>query len=151
MSLSKGKAVEDVKVVIPFPKAVSTVNLTCNVGNYIFDDISKVRWAYITKWQYRLCVGCFTPSFASIPTDHATTLTGFLGQVLEWNIGKIPKDKTPLIQGNVAFPPDHEDTDENPVVTAEFKIQVRHSAASMCSIVSHFLSCAGCVSVRPCG
>jgi len=84
MSLSKGKAVEDVKVVIPFPKAVSTVNLTCNVGNYMFDDISKV---------------------------------------LEWNIGKIPKDKTPLIQGNVAFPPDHEDIDENPVVTAEFKIQ----------------------------
>merc|ERR1712196_676867 len=84
MSLSKGKAVEDVKVVIPFPKAVSTVNLTCNVGNYMFDDISKV---------------------------------------LEWNIGKIPKDKTPLIQGNVAFPPDHEDIDENPVVTAESKIQ----------------------------
>ena len=42
MSLSKGKQVEDVKVIVPFPKAVSTLNLTCTVGNYMFDDISKV-------------------------------------------------------------------------------------------------------------
>jgi len=84
MSVSKGKQVEDVKIIIPFPKAVSTLNLSCNVGAYMFDDITKV---------------------------------------LEWTIGKIPKDKTPLIQGSVAFPPDHHDIDENMVVTAEFKLQ----------------------------
>ena len=46
-----------------------------------------------------------------------------LAQVLEWTIGKIPSDKTPLIQGNVSFPPDREETEENVVVTAEFKLQ----------------------------
>ena len=101
MSLSKGKTVEDVKVVIPFPKTIATVNLTCTVGNFMFDDISKV-------W---------------LAPSHSRDLLRMI-QVLEWHIGKIPKDKTPLIQGNVAFPPDHEDIDENPVVTAEFKIQV---------------------------
>eukprot|EP00658_Telonema_sp_P-2_P022742 TRINITY_DN190_c0_g1_i4.p1 TRINITY_DN190_c0_g1~~TRINITY_DN190_c0_g1_i4.p1 ORF type:complete len:423 (-),score=98.98 TRINITY_DN190_c0_g1_i4:264-1532(-) len=84
MAMIKGKALEDVKVTIPFPKSVSTLNLTCNVGNYLFDDISKV---------------------------------------LEWTIGKIPKDKTPLITGSVSFPPDHAEVDENMVVTAEFKLQ----------------------------
>lgn len=84
LAASSGKPVEDVKVIVPFPRAVSTITLTCNVGNYMFDDISKV---------------------------------------LEWTIGKIPSDKTPLIQGNVSFPPDTGDVEENIVVTAEFKLQ----------------------------
>merc|ERR1712118_639996 len=49
MSASGGKPVEDVKVVIPFPKAVSTVSLTCNVGNYMFDDMTKVLEWTINK------------------------------------------------------------------------------------------------------
>merc|ERR1712195_388162 len=84
MGAGGGKQVEEVKVIIPFPKAVSTMTLTANVGNYMFDDITKV---------------------------------------LEWTIGKIPSDKTPLIQGNESFPPDREETEENVVVTAEFKLQ----------------------------
>jgi len=79
------KPADDIKVIVPFPKCVSTVSLTASTGNYVFDDISKV---------------------------------------LEWTIGKIPKDKTsPLINGHISFPPDTKQPEESPVVLAEFKIQ----------------------------
>jgi len=78
------KPMEDIKVMVPFPKTVSTVSLNTSVGNFVFDDITKV---------------------------------------LEWNVGKIPRDRSPLINGTISFPPDTKAPEESPTISAEFKIQ----------------------------
>lgn len=78
------KPVEEIKVIVPFPKCVSTVSLSANTGTYVFDDITKV---------------------------------------LEWTVGKIPRDRSPLINGTIAFPPDTKQPEESPIIVAEFKIQ----------------------------
>jgi len=78
------KAMEDIKVVVPFPKCVSTVSLNASCGNYVFDDITKV---------------------------------------LEWTVGKVPRDKSPMINGTISFPPDTKAPEESPVILVEFKIQ----------------------------
>merc|ERR1711871_186596 len=44
-------------------------------------------------------------------------------KVLEWTIGKIPKDRSPLINGTISFPPDTKAPEESPIILAEFKIQ----------------------------
>jgi len=78
------KPMEDIKVIVPFPKCVSTVSLSATTGNYVFDDITKV---------------------------------------LEWTVGKVPKDKSPLINGTIAFPPDTKSPEESPTILVEWKIQ----------------------------
>lgn len=42
---NRDKPVEDVVITIPFPKVVSTVNLTASHGRVAFDEVSKIcRW-----------------------------------------------------------------------------------------------------------
>ncbi len=38
-----GKPIEDVVITIPFPKSISSANLTANFGNIHYDDITKVH------------------------------------------------------------------------------------------------------------
>jgi len=78
-----GKPVEEMVVTIPFPKSIASTNLTANIGNVQYDDISKT---------------------------------------CKWNIGKIPKDKSPLLEGTISLPPGGSIPDSNPSVSADFKI-----------------------------
>jgi len=55
-----GKTIENVSVTIPFPKNVSSTNLTCTVGSIQYDEISK-----ICKW-----------TIGKIPLDKSLNLSG---------------------------------------------------------------------------
>ncbi len=37
------KPMEDIKILVPFPKCVSSLTLTANVGTFVFDDITKAN------------------------------------------------------------------------------------------------------------
>mmetsp|Transcript_21888 Transcript_21888/g.70715 ORF Transcript_21888/g.70715 Transcript_21888/m.70715 type:complete len:439 (-) Transcript_21888:73-1389(-) len=57
-----GKPLEDVVIIIPLPRHISTVDLTANHGTISFDETTKI------------CT---------------------------WDIGRMPKDKSPILQGNM--------------------------------------------------
>lgn len=57
---TEGKSIENVLLVLPMAKSVTSVNATCNVGGYMFDPVSKVgvrnkreRWRDIMDEIYR--------------------------------------------------------------------------------------------------
>ncbi|GAM29040.1 hypothetical protein SAMD00019534_122160, partial [Acytostelium subglobosum LB1] len=77
------KSIESVFVNIPFPKSVSAINLTANVGSHIVEDSTKT---------------------------------------VKWDIGKIPKDKTPMLTGNVNLTPGQPIPESNPSIMVQFKI-----------------------------
>jgi len=45
-------------------------------------------------------------------------------KVCRWVIGKLPTSKTPQLDGSVTFPPGSTQPDSNPVLQAEFKLQM---------------------------
>eukprot|EP01113_Clastostelium_recurvatum_P044457 TRINITY_DN750_c0_g1_i1.p1 TRINITY_DN750_c0_g1~~TRINITY_DN750_c0_g1_i1.p1 ORF type:complete len:415 (+),score=112.24 TRINITY_DN750_c0_g1_i1:51-1295(+) len=49
-------------------------------------------------------------------------------KICTWNIGKIPRDKTPQLQGSVSLPPGGPPPDGNPTLTAQFKIMMYASS-----------------------
>lgn len=89
---TQGKAIEEVVVTIPFPKVISTTNLTANFGNVQYDDLNKVA---------------------------------------KWHVGKLPVNKTPMLEGSVSLPPgSFTSADTNPTLQADFKIQM-YSASGL--------------------
>lgn len=79
------KQIEAVVVNIPFPKAVTSTNLTANVGSVQYDEQAKVA---------------------------------------KWNIGKLPKDKTPQLSGNLSLQTGAQLPEANPTLTTQFKIMM---------------------------
>lgn len=79
------KQVEAVVVSIPFPKVVSSTNLSANVGSITYDEQAKVA---------------------------------------KWNIGKLPKEKTPQLSGTVTLPSGAQLPEANPTLTTQFKIMM---------------------------
>jgi AP-3 complex subunit mu len=57
-----------------------------------------------------------TPNFGTVRVDTMT-------QVARWEIGKLPKDKTPTLEGTITLPPDFK-SDESPTVRAEFVVKM---------------------------
>lgn len=45
-----------------------------------------------------------------------------ISRTVRWEIGKLPKDKTPMLEGSVALPNDFV-PDESPVIRAEFQVK----------------------------
>jgi len=88
---SQQKTVEEVHIIIPFPKNTSTASFTSNFGYVQYDDLSKVA---------------------------------------RWMIGRLPVNKTPMMDGSVALATNpttsskdnSNNTDTNPTIQAEFKI-----------------------------
>jgi AP-3 complex subunit mu len=40
-----GKPIEKIELTLPMPKSTTTVNATCNLGQYMYDPVNKtVRW-----------------------------------------------------------------------------------------------------------
>jgi len=56
-----------------------------------------------------------TANFGNVQYDDIT-------KTCKWNIGKIPKDKSPLLEGTISLPPGGSVPDSNPSVSADFKI-----------------------------
>jgi len=100
--------IEELVVIIPFPKNLTTTNFTTNVGSIQIDDITKT---------------------------------------CRWIIGKLPKEKTPMLEGSVslsAVSPSSSSTssssgsnipaiassDASPIVQVEFKI-TQYSASGL--------------------
>jgi len=79
------KQIEAVVVTIPFPKIISSANLSANVGSVQYDEQAKVA---------------------------------------KWNIGKLPKDKTPQLTGTITLPTGATLPEANPTLTAQFKIMM---------------------------
>jgi AP-3 complex subunit mu len=57
-----------------------------------------------------------TANVGSVSTDTRT-------QVVKWNIGKIPKNLTPVLEGGITMPLDYV-VDEYPVIRAEFQVKM---------------------------
>lgn len=77
------KQVEAVVVTIPFPKAITSTNLSANVGSVQYDEQAKIA---------------------------------------KWNIGKLPKEKTPQLSGTISLPTGTPPPEANPTLTSQFKI-----------------------------
>jgi len=93
---NQGKVIEEVVITIPFPKSVTTANLTANFGYINYDDIAKIA---------------------------------------KWFVGRLPVNKTPMLEGTVQFPPitnsitssgsgNASIDNSNPILSVEFKINM---------------------------
>jgi len=118
--LAGKNVIEDVVVIIPFPKNLASTSFTANIGNIQIDDLTKI---------------------------------------CRWIIGKLPKEKTPILEGSVTLsgsaPPASVNTasspssasqggvlatssDAAPVVQVEFKItQFSASGLKVDSLAVH--------------
>jgi AP-3 complex subunit mu len=59
---------------------------------------------------------------ANLSVNHGSFHYDDISKVCKWNIGKIPANKSPLLEGNVTLPPGATVPDANPSLSAEFKI-----------------------------
>ncbi|KAI8072835.1 AP-3 complex subunit MU-1 [Gongronella butleri] len=60
-----GKPIESIVLSIPMPKSATSVNATCNVGNYMYDPVTKmVKWE-ISKLQQRERAPMLSGTFSS--------------------------------------------------------------------------------------
>jgi AP-3 complex subunit mu len=67
---------------------------------------------------FPLCLrsAALTPNVGTVRIDPIT-------QVCRWEIGKLPKEKTPTLEGTITLPPDYT-PDEAPTVRAEFAVKM---------------------------
>jgi len=94
---TQGKAVEEVHIIIPFPKNVSTASLSANFGYVMYDDITKVA-----KWM----VG-------RLPVNKTPTLEGSVSFLMN----------TPPSPGaNGGISPSSSHDANSMVISAEFKV-----------------------------
>ena len=71
-----------------------------------------------------------TVANANLTVNHGSFHYDDITKVCKWNIGKIPANKSPLLEGNVTLPPGATVPDANPSLSAEFKI-VMFSASGL--------------------
>ncbi|RUS17273.1 Mu homology domain-containing protein [Endogone sp. FLAS-F59071] len=75
---TEGKSIENVLLVLPMAKSVTSVNATCNVGGYMFDPVSKtIRWEVskiIPKERTPMLSGTFSSSEENPETGHTVSL-----------------------------------------------------------------------------
>jgi len=96
---SRNPAVEEVAVIIPFPKSVQSVSLSANVGNVHYDEITKV-------------CGC----------KLIDLFVYLFGQTCRWTIGTIPKTTTPQLSGSIVLLPHEKPPESNPSLSVNFKL-----------------------------
>jgi len=71
-----------------------------------------------------------TISSTTLTTSYGTVNYDDITKVCKWIIGKIPKDKSPLLEGTVALPPGGSVPDTPSIITADFKI-VMYAASGL--------------------
>lgn len=90
------------------------------VGNKHNSDKQVTNAAVIIPFPKSLRSAQLTPSFGSIKIDPLT-------QVCRWDIGRMPKDKVPTLEGTITLPPEYV-ADEAPTVRAEFVVKMLASS-----------------------
>lgn len=91
-----GRSVEEVSCRIPLPPSTLSASLTASVGSVVFDATGKeVRIPERSTHRFPL----ISPDCRSSPQQCPRLL---LSQV-RWQIGKLPKDKLPVLTGTVAL------------------------------------------------
>lgn len=67
---------------------------------------------------------------ANLTANHGQVQFDDITKTTKWIVGKIPSNKSPMLEGTISIPPGGSTPDSNPVVSADFKI-VMFSASGL--------------------
>lgn len=93
----------------------STVSFVVQVGPKYTQDKQVSNIVILIPFPSTMRTSSLTPNVGTIKIDSS--------QLCRWEIGKLPKEKTPILEGTITVPPEHP-RDELPILRAEFSIKM---------------------------
>jgi AP-3 complex subunit mu len=93
-----------------------TGRVECQVGSKNVRDLPILDVVIIIPLTKHLISSTLTANCGSVRQDPKS-------KVVRWEIGKMPIDKTPQLDGGLVLPPDFK-SDERPTVRAEFQVKM---------------------------